>query len=314
MPQNNNQDIDVFDLFRGLKSQMKKLLIFGYRFVKFLLRNSLILVALIVLGAALGYGLSKLFNPLKTAEILVAPNVQSTSYLYGKIETLDRSISENEADFTGYFSAEKLKKIEIEPVEDITSVLKNLQAFPVDIVPRISESYDDESSFFEKPLYAPAYDLHKIVVVATDTIRAQGILDYLEANTFLQNKRKAAYKSIETEIQANRFSINQLDSILTVVPSAVAQDHRNLALLNSAENNEVSAIINSKTKLLERNAELVQQLESLDAVFKVYGVSNWVDKTSLRSLLMYIIPLVLVLIFIFYHLGLKIHTRLKDQH
>jgi len=313
MSTNDNQDIDVFDLFRWLKSQLKKFLIYGFRFFRFVFRNILIILLLLVIGVVAGYGLSKLLNPLKTAEILVAPNVKSTAYLYGKIEELDRSASDDKSVINKDFSIVNLKEISIEPVEDITSVLKNLEEFPVDIVPRISENYDDKSNFFDKPLYAPAYDVHKITLVASDTIAIESFLAYLEKQEYFQDKRKALLKSIATELEANKFTIAQIDSTLGAVPSALKQDRGTITVMGSNENSELSAIVNTKSMLLERNAYLEQTKAALDRVFKVYSQSNWVNKTSLRSLLIYILPILLISIFILYHLILRFKNRYSKE-
>jgi len=320
MSQDKNQDIDLFDLFKGMRNLFKKCLIYAYRFGRFMVRNALLIIGLIILGVVIGYGLSKLIKPLQTAEILVAPNVESTAYLYGKVEQINQSLKNKDHKLSTNFSTENLKKISVEPVEDITSVLKNLEDFPQDIIPRISENYSDESTFYDKPLYAPAYDLHRIVMVASDSlVDLNAFTAYLESNTFLQQKRTAAVSSIEKEIEANNFSISQIDSITSNISVALKKGSNSLGILSnntnyfSDENSVSSSLINSKSELLLRNTDLNQDLIALDAVFKVYSKSAWVEKTSLRSLLVFIIPVLLVLLFICYHLLIRFKKRFKNE-
>ena len=314
MSQDTNQDIDLFDLFRGMRNLFKKCLIYAYRFGRFIVRNVLIIIGLLVLGVVVGYGLSKLIKPLQTAEILVAPNVESTAYLYGKVEQINQSLKNKGYKLTADFSTENLKKISVEPVEDITSVLKNLEDFPQDIIPRISENYSDESAFYDKPLYAPAYDLHRIVVVASDSLMdLDAITAYLESNTFLQQKRTAALAAIKKKIEANTFSIRQIDSVLINVSVALKQGNTSLNVLTKNENSATSAILNSKTELLLENGILEQKIPELDAVFKVYSKSAWVEKTSLRSVLVLIIPVLLVFLFVCYHLLIRFKKRFKNE-
>lgn len=314
MSHDKNQDIDLFDLFRGMRNLFKKCLIYAYRFGRFMVRNAIFIIGLIILGVVIGYGLSKLIQPLQTAEILVAPNVESTAYLYGKVEQIDQSLKNKDHKLSTAFSTENLKKISVEPVEDITSVLKNLEKFPQDIIPRISENYSDESTFYDKPLYAPAYDLHRIVLVASDSLLdLDAVTAYLESNAFLQEKRTAALSAIKKEIEANTFSIRQIDSVLINVSVALKQGNTSLNVLANTENSATSAILNSKTHLLLDNRILEQRVTELDAVFKVYSKSVWVEKTSLRSLLVLIIPVLLVFLFICYHLLIRFKKRFKNE-
>ncbi|RXG32959.1 hypothetical protein [Leeuwenhoekiella marinoflava] len=314
MSQDKNQDIDLFDLFRGMRNLFKKCLIYAYRFGRFIVRKALIIIGLIILGVVVGYGLSKLIKPLQTAEILVAPNVKSTAYLYGKVEQIEKSLKNENHKFSTDFSTENLKKIAVEPIEDITSVLKNLEDLPQDIIPRISENYSDKSAFYDKPLYAPAYDLHRIVLVASDSlVDLDAVMAYLESNTFLQQKRIAAVSSMKKEIEANNFSIRQIDSVLTNVSAALKQGNTSLNVLANNENSSTSAILNSKTELLLNNRILEQKVTKLDAVFKVYSKSAWVEKISLRSVLVLIIPVLLVFLFVCYHALNRFKKRFKNE-
>ena len=314
MNQNTNQDIDLFDLFKWMRKLFKSCLIYVYRFGRFIVRNSLIIIGLIILGVVAGYGLSKLIKPLQTAEILVAPNVESTAYLYSKIEQLDLSLkNKNTAQSADSFK-QNLRQISVEPVEDITSVLKNLEDFPQDIIPRISENYSEESTFYDKPLYAPAYDLHRIILVASDSlVHLDAVTDYLEANPSLQQKRAAALNAINREIEANNLSIRQIDSILAGVSRALNAGNTPLDVLSNNENSATSAILNSKTALLRENRILEQKVTGLDAVFKVYSKSDWTEKTSLRSVLVLLIPVLLVFLFVFYHVLIRFKKRFNAE-
>ena len=324
--ENHQQDIDLFDVFKWLRSQFKKLLIYVYRFGRFLVQNAFLILGLIILGYAIGFGIEKLLKSTKSAEIIVAPNLESISYLYGKIDQINSGIlSKNEsliAELNTVLPNLTIKEISVEPVEDITSLLENLKKFYIDLpvniseelTPYTTESQIDKSSYFNKPLYSTAYSLHRITITATGGQPDPRLfIKDLENDVYLQTKRSRTIKSLNEELEANTFTINQIDSVLTNLNHSLKSGEQSLALLTNADDENLSSVLSSKTVLLNRNAKIQQNLIDLDATFKIYSSSKWLKKNSFKTRLKWILPLVFILFFIFYHGILKFRKRFKND-
>src|SRR5690606_35368701 len=106
--QNNqgSQEIDLSYLSKKTVSFFDGLGYSLYKFCRFLWKNIIVLAILIVVGAVAGYFLDKKFGESYKHEVIVVPNFNSTSYLYGKIENTK-------------FKDGPITSVEIEPIVDI---------------------------------------------------------------------------------------------------------------------------------------------------------------------------------------------------
>src|SRR5690554_5806149 len=92
--QNNNEEIDLGDLFRLIKRFFEKIGNLLLRFLSFLLRNAIVLIILIVIGAIIGYFWQKSIEPLYKTEIIVATSFGSQEYLFKAIDEAEYKFSE----------------------------------------------------------------------------------------------------------------------------------------------------------------------------------------------------------------------------
>ncbi|MGO4912423.1 hypothetical protein [Leeuwenhoekiella sp. W20_SRS_FM14] len=314
--ENTAQDIDLFDAFKWLRRQFKKLIIYLYRFVRFLLRNALIIIGLIILGFALGYGISTLFKQSKTAEIIVGPNVESTTYLYSKIDQLNRGILSADSSLISEFETilpqTRLAEVTIEPVEDVLNLLENNQLSNDELSAYLLDNNTPESSFFEKPLLTPVYNLHRITLTASGNFEDPAMfMSLLEKEEHLQAKLKAETQNLKEELKSNEYTIKQIDSVLVNLNLALKSGTQSLAVIAVADDSNLSSILNSKLELIRRNAQIKKQLLNLKTVFKVHSYSKWLNTNSWKTNLKFILPLAFILLFIVYHATLRFKKRFK---
>ena len=313
MSEHKNQDVDLLDVFKWLKQLWVNLWINIYRFFSFLIRNALIFAALLVIGLGLGYGLSTFLTPRYEAELIIKPNLRTTSYLYQKIDEIHRR--------EGYTTPEgnliAIEAIEIEPVKNIADLLENLSEIPTEIIPDVTDFRETESEFYEKELFTPGYTFHRVKVIVTDKIVIEDLFKSLEASSFLQEKLKVARQSIVAQLRENQFSINQIDSILQNFNSRLkydqtAADASNTTVYNGSEFSQFYvSVIDSKVELLEIQDELTQKQLDLQNLFKIYSVSDWKVKSSLKTYLPFLMPLLLIFGFLIVTLILRLRINLK---
>ena len=138
----------------------------------------------------------------------------------------------------------------------------------------------------------------------------------MEASTFLQQKLQAARLSLNTQITENQFSINQIDSLLLNLNNQLKQNQSSsattpvISVLQGSDITQLYAsVLENKTELLELQDELTQKRLDLQEVFKIYSVSSWKSKASLKTYL----PILLPLFFVFCFLLLKFLKRLRGR-
>lgn len=312
MSEHKNQDVDLLDVFKWLKQLWINLWINVYRFFSFLIRNVLILAALLIVGVGLGYGLSTFLATKYEVELIVKPNLETTSYLYQKIDELD-----NRESFKSKGNFVAIDAIEIEPVKNIADLLENLSEIPTEIIPDVTDYRETESEFYEKTLFTPGYTFHQVKLISGEKIAVEELFKALEASPFLQEKLVAARKSTEVQLQENQFSINQIDSLLQNFNSQLKQSQSGaetskMSVYNGSEISQLYAsVLNSKTELLEIQDELVQQQLDLQDIFKIYSVSDWKTKSSLKTLLPFLMPLLLIFGFLLITFFLRLRIRLR---
>src|SRR5690606_24038274 len=116
-----DQEIDLVQVFSKIGSFFSYLVDKFFDFIFFLIKNSIIILILLVIGVGLGYFLDKT-SKTYNHEIIVSPNFDSVDYLYSKVNLLEAKKKDNDTVFfsnLGITNVKKLGKIEIEPIVDL---------------------------------------------------------------------------------------------------------------------------------------------------------------------------------------------------
>src|SRR5690606_13133029 len=107
--QNNSQEIDLARLYNNITSSIALKI---YNLMQFFLKNIIYIIILFVVGAAIGFYIDKQKNKLYEHQVILALNFDSSSYLYNKIQNLDKE------EFPEITSAR------IEPIIDVVTFIQ----------------------------------------------------------------------------------------------------------------------------------------------------------------------------------------------
>ena len=124
----DNQEIDLTQIAQNVNGIFESLLNRVFRFILFIKRNIVVLTALFIVGAVIGFYLDKKIKSYNN-QIIVSPNFGSTDYLYAKVNLIQSKINEGDTLF--------LKEI----VLKINPKLKNLFILPVGFKEEYLKSY-----------------------------------------------------------------------------------------------------------------------------------------------------------------------------
>ena len=80
--QNSSDEIDLGQLFQLIGNGFNAIFNWFLRVFLYLKRNLLLLIVLVVIGLAIGYGLNQIISEKYKSEVIVKPQLESTSKRY----------------------------------------------------------------------------------------------------------------------------------------------------------------------------------------------------------------------------------------
>ena len=216
-----NDEIDLGQLFALIKQGFFgafKVFLRAYRYIR---KNSLILLILGIVGAALGYGLTKITSQKLKTDVIVLPNLESKRYLLNTIEEIKANIkAPNEAFFESLgIPVADIENFEIhiatldkksgKEMETELEYMEVLQAF---------ENSDATTDIIRGILIDQNTDEQKITFMYKDPVSgpeiARKLIDYINDNSYFKNLVHTSNTNANTRIKLNDSIIGQLDLLI----------------------------------------------------------------------------------------------------
>lgn len=277
-PQNNqnpSDEIDLGQLFQMIQKGLDRILRGFLRLFLYLKKNALILVGLLVLGAAIGFGLNQIVTKKMKTEVIVKPNLESKNYLYDVVNEIQANIEAKDTSFFQPFgiSLDKLRdfKVEIEPVEgdlkgknleDQMKYLETLQNFQNTTM--ISQVIRDE-------ILNNSSLNHRISFFYKDAVYgqecAQKLIDYINSNPYFEELIQIYQENAKERIEKNEAVIRQLDDLITNYSEKIGEKRNSLGegriVLDNEEGLDMKGLFELKNSLIRdterKNLELKEQ-------------------------------------------------------
>ncbi|WP_282160180.1 hypothetical protein [Ulvibacterium marinum] len=277
-PQNNrnsSDEIDLGQLFQMIQRGLDRVFRGFLRLFLHLKKNVLILIGLVVLGVAIGFGLNQIVTRGMKTDVIVKPNLESKNYLYDVIDEIQANIKAKDTSFFQPLgiSIDRLKgfKIEIEPIEggqngknleDQMKYLETLQSFQnttiISDVVRTeilnSSSLNHRISFFYKD-------------AAYGQECAKKLMDYINSNSYFEELIKIYQENAKERIEKNEAVISQLDDLITNYSEKIGEKTNSVGegriVLDSEEGLDTKGLFELKNSLIRdterKNLELMEQ-------------------------------------------------------
>ena len=127
----SNDEIDLGQLFNMIGKGFKNLFNWFLRVYIYLKKNFFILLALVVVGAIIAFGLNQIVPKKLKTEVIVKPNLESKGYLYDVVNEIQANIKAKDTIFFSRIgikvSSLKGYEITIDQVLDKTNSEDNLE-------------------------------------------------------------------------------------------------------------------------------------------------------------------------------------------
>lgn len=307
--QNNSDEIDLGQLFQMIRNGLNKLGVLFLRFFLYLKKSALILIGLVVLGVAVGFGLKFITTEKVQIDVIVRPNLESKDYLYDVIDEIESNINDKnptflsrlditEEDLKGFeVSIAAVKKEEKEDNEKQLEYLEVLQKF---------QNTDLIADVVREELLKKTELNHRITFTYKNSNGeeiARKFLDYINSNGYFTELLSVQRENSRERIEKSEVLIAQIDTIIQSYSKNLNKqgsplDTGKLVLQNNEERLNVTGLISLKTQLIEDIEEKKMELKQLNGPISVinFGNPHEVTKTFFGKKIT-VLPMILLGIF-----------------
>ena len=297
--QQTTNDIELKDLTRSLRKGSQSVSVFIFRIFRFFVRNSIILLALVIAGIIAGYFWQKNTGPLKKVELLVSLNAGSTAYVYNEIETFKKEQKGTEKAKNNTVLP-SIVDVEIEPVVDLTEILDKFKTLDDEQIMMFMENVKDDHPLLQSAALRTNYSLHQISVYLDEQATpasVDSLLHKLENNSYYQSVLKEMREEDRAELRSNKFAIAQIDSLLRNVNRSLAKPNVSTAMIAS-EGLDLAGILRVREDIFLTNRKLMNEILLQEHL--VYVVNNPLPKAykPVSYYKVFWLPLLLIFVFV----------------
>ena len=318
-----DQEIDLGQIGTGIKNFFNGIVNSIFDFIFFVKKKIVIIGLLFVVGVVLGYFLDQ--NTKKyTSEIIVAPNLGGSDYLYAKINLIKSKLKEDDKTFfksIGISNTENILNIKIEPIIDIYAFVNTSQAIAenaqntqnFELMRLLAES-EDINKVIEDEKTSKNYPHHKISIVTLNKIQdkevIKPILMYLNSDEYLNKLLAITQENVLIKMKKNEEQILQVDNLITQISENLAKEKSATSLVYNNENNEINALFALKNGLINEIAGQKITLENIKLYIKDVSItSNIIESKGVNNKLKLFLPLVFILLYLFGYFFKSIYKK-----
>ncbi len=316
--QHDNQEIDLSAISKKIGLFFENIVLRIFRLFHFLKRNLLVIAILFALGFGLGFYLDR-ENKIYENRLIVTPNFESVDYLYSKIDLINAKIKERDTiflkDVVGIKMPKKISKIEIEPLTDVYKFVNNSEK-NFEFVKLLAED-GDINKIVRDNLTSKNYPHHLIKFTTSkkggEDLFINPILNYLNDSEYYKRIQKEFINNLDLKIKANDSIIGQIDAVLNSFKSEVNNPQKNDKLIYYNENTQLNDVIETKNSLvIEQGTNRIAKVNTDKIIKDNSHVLNMVNTDSVNGKLKLVIPLLFILMFIFFTAGVKFYKSKKS--
>lgn len=308
--QNSSDEIDLGQLFQLIGRGFDAIFRFILRVFAYLKRNIFILIGLILVGFAIGYGLNSIVSKRLKTEVIVKPQSESKNYLYDVIDEIQSNISAKDTTFFKSIGIENIdfsgleisvsRVVEEGASESDMQYLELLQSF---------ENTDAIADIVRAELQNKSSFNHRITFfyknVESGTTFAESVMEYINSNEYFEEVVLISRENAQNRIDQNQVLLKQVDEIILNYTNNLASKNDNVSseriILDNQEQVNIADLFEYKNLLIRdietKKMELVEQTKPISVIN--FGNPQEVQKSFFGKNLVLIPILLIGLLFVF---------------
>lgn len=279
---NASNEIDLGQLFELIKKGFNN---FFKRFLRIFLyfkKNLLKLIALAVIGVAIGFVMNTFVPKKLKTEVLVKPNFESKDYLYATIDEIASNIESKDTIFfkkIGIDIAELSNfNLEIQPVEE-EEIDKEVIEQNNKYLETLQNYKDNEFvlSVIKSEILHNSSPIHCITFMHKNAIKgeeySQKIMDYINSNPYFNKLQKVSIQNAQTRIEKNKELIEQIDDLISSYSKNLANregatsQSQGMVLFDNENSLNIPNLLGQKNKLIKqienKQIEIIEQTKAI---------------------------------------------------
>lgn len=288
-----SQEIDLVYLSRKIRNSIRNFNLSLFRFFRFLYRKKFIILGLLFVGFITGFVIDKLLPVVYKSEIVVAPNFQSTDYLYSKIYLLNDE-SHKKGVYKGLLSVK---------VKEIADIYNLLESNNLEVVKIITDGGKSLENLLNEETFARNYRYHLITFKTTDKEVTNQVIktliNDLNSSPYFTERGKLELQNIRLRREQLAKSIEQINGILNKLGSG--ENFESKSNLNINTYDQLNAVIDLKDYYTKEIISLdTEIIESEKIIYPISISMNIIDNSSLKNKWKFVVPLLFILLFLLY--------------
>lgn len=299
-PNPSQQDVDLYFIWKNFMGFIEKIILLFIRVFRFLIRNIFVILALLAVGAVIGYFLDSNKTAHYKHEVILVPNFGSSTFLYEKVKNIS---FEEDSNITG---------VNIEPIIDIYDFLssksENLKIIDFMSQNNVSFTEHKPGNQTEK-----IYKYHLLTLFSnTEDVNGNIINSFLadlNQEKYFLERQTIEQHSTAREIEESLTSIQNINAVFQRLANSSKSGEK--SELNIEMYPEINGLLYSKDNLIKRLNELeIAQVEQTKIFYDATKITN--IKADSMSM-MIILPFVLLLAFIALAIMIKTYKRYSPK-
>lgn len=259
----NSDEIDLGQLFQLIGKGFQKVFRAFLGFYLYLKKNIFILGGLVILGAALGYGLNQITTDLMKTEVIVKPNLESRNYLYEVVDEIQANIQAQDTLFFKELgiSVENLKvfKVTVESLGDTRNISDQGTEY-LELLKGFEGSSEAISDIVRAEILSKSTLInHKISFYFKDPKfgqeHAKKLMDYINSNPYFTDLISVYNENALKRIKKNTELVTQIDALISSYAEKLGQKDNPISdgriSFDNEERIDVKGLFELKNKLIK---------------------------------------------------------------
>ena len=295
---NQNEEIDLMQLFAMIKEFFRKALGLLVDAVLFIRRKIVLFLILGLLGGGVGYFMDQFQNKKNSfvQEVIIEPKYKSVEYIYDFVEDLEGNFKDDNyvIDFG----------LDLELVKNVDKIILNPVVRPEEILTQLQDKESFTEDYNEKLLkerkYRNFYKEHKLTLIfknadPENTKIVEAILNHLKSNEYFKKIVSLELKQIKSEIEQNKKTLVFVNDYLTNLSNNPNSNEGKIVFASESETPTIASLIKRKEELLSRIRSQEKSLALDNEMYTVIEDTGIISKRKqLAKRMLFIIPLFFV--------------------
>jgi len=275
-----SDEIDLGQLFQMIGNGFKRIFKSLLRTFLYLKKNAIVLGGLIVLGAAIGFGLNQFVDKKMKTEVIVKPQMESKNYLYDVINEIQANIK---AEDTAFFSSIGIALSDFDGLEvTISPVNENRESSESEFkYLELLQSFENTEAIADivrAELQNKSSFNHRITFFYKDAKSGQqfakGVIAYINTNEYFDDLIAVYRENATSRIEQNIQLLKQVDEIITSYAKKMGQKDEMVGndriVLDNQETVNITGLFGLKNGLIKdiesKHLELEQRTDPIKII------------------------------------------------